>query len=584
MILPRFAHLILSYLLIISVVHAQSFLPLQPHKLRHAQEVEREAIAKKDSGLLAEAYYLYSKIYSASNDILTGQQYKLKSLRILERRGDSYQLGRLCVQLADIDREQKRYQSYWQYLNRARGIFQRIHSDKGLNEVYNSLGWFYADQQNAGKQPGSTPGFSADSIWHHLKKSELAAQRTNDPLELAIIKSHIGVYLTTNRPTEALPYYQAAIRIYEQQKKYNQLTISLASVAEIHLRLGHVQEAGQALAKARKLYADNHFAASSIWEQLDRAEMKYSQATGNWKSAFTRSEVLRRAETQRYETDRAGAISRLNIEYETEKKETLLKSQQTTLALNAENQRIQQRFLVSVSALLTVAIGVGVVLFRLYRQNRRISQRNAQLVSEQNHRVKNNLQVLSSLLSLQANRITDPVARRAIDESQLRVETMALLQRRLYDGDKLAMVSLPDFLPELVGIVLQTYRYEHVAVDFAIPYLDLDADTALRVGLIVNELTTNACKYAFANHTDPQLRVSVVQKKHDLTLIVADNGLGLPEKFRTEPSPRSFGLRLIQMQVAQLNGIHEFTNNNGTQFYMHFTPPSQHESTKNLNR
>ncbi len=141
MLQTRLALLFLSLLPGARAVYAQSFLPLQPHKLRYAQEVEREALAKNDSGQLAEAYYLYSKLYGAANDLVTGQRYKLKSLRILERRGDSYQLGRLCVQLADIDREQKRYRSYWQYLRGCLGLCFTDFSGHQSNHrpVYNGL-------------------------------------------------------------------------------------------------------------------------------------------------------------------------------------------------------------------------------------------------------------------------------------------------------------------------------------------------------------------------------------------------------------------------------------------------------------
>lgn len=90
----------------------------------------------------------------------------------------------------------------------------------------------------------------------------------------------------------------------------------------------------------------------------------------------------------------------------------------------------------------------------------------------------------------------------------------------------------------------------------------------------MNELTTNACKYAFADHANPQLRISVGQQKQELTLTVTDNGPGHDwpghNWHRTAPSPRSFGLRLIQMQVAQLNGNYSFERNDGTRFSMQF--------------
>ncbi|MFD2936407.1 sensor histidine kinase [Spirosoma flavum] len=217
---------------------------------------------------------------------------------------------------------------------------------------------------------------------------------------------------------------------------------------------------------------------------------------------------------------------------------------------------------------------MSIVFFRLYRKNQCIGATNAELVKEQNHRVKNNLQIVSSLLSLQANRLTDESAKNAVAEGQLRVEAMAILHRQLYDGDQLAMINPAEFIPELVDMVLQTFGYTHVRLVYDIDAFVLPADSALPVSLILNELTTNACKYAFPDHPDPVFHVSCRQKKNQIDLLVADNGPGMLPQFPIDArstSSTSFGMRLIQMQVDQLRGMYTFAKQTGTVFTLTFT-------------
>ncbi len=228
---------------------------------------------------------------------------------------------------------------------------------------------------------------------------------------------------------------------------------------------------------------------------------------GNWKWAFDQLQKLHELNRNRYLADREGAVSRLSVEYETEKKEAQLKSQQKELALTAENFKNQRRFLAAMSALFLLAVGASASFYGLFRKNQRLNQQNALLVREQNHRVKNNLQLVSSLLSLQSNRLTDESAKVAVEDSKRRIEVMTTLQRKLYDGNELATVVLADFVGEVVEAVLEVFGQQQVDVQYDIETaLKTSDDVALRIGLIINELTTNACKYAFPQHPHPTFR------------------------------------------------------------------------------
>ncbi len=570
----RFALIITTWLVIAQVTDAQPFLPLQPKKLAMANEKHHDAIATHDSILLADAYYDYGKIYKAASDYTTAQRWYLKALRILASRGDSYLVARVYLRLSDIEDALGHRPESLRYASVALQVSQRARSARGIALAYGVISRELASRWATSQNPTKTNPLY-DTVWHYYTYIKQYHQRLNDTLGLAEINTSMGDLLLTAHDRRGFAYMKESWQAYQQLKRpYAQVGL-MQLMAKAHIRFGEPDQAWPLLKQAERLYARTEVRLDYTDRHFVETYIGYYKAKGDYRHATEQLEKLQTIARHEAETDRAGAISRLNVEYETEKKEALLKSQQTKLTLNAQNRRVQQWFLVAVSALFLLATVASVVFFRLYRQNQRISQRNAELVREQNHRVKNNLQVLSSLLSLQANRIENNAARQAIEDSQLRVETMALLQRRLYDGDRLAMVSLSEFIPDLVATVLQTFGYDQVETRFNLIPVELNADAALRIGLIVNELTTNACKYAFADHPAPVLTLSVASENRHLTVSVADNGPGLPEKYRAAPgraapAPLTFGLRLVQMQVAQLNGSYCFDNEQGAHFSMRF--------------
>jgi two-component sensor histidine kinase len=390
-------------------------------------------------------------------------------------------------------------------------------------------------------------------------------------MALRLLKHNLGYDLLQRKDPKAIVYLQEALAICIQQKEIGEQVVGMLSLSQAYIAFGKFQKGYELLsrAKAIKDTLPANFSNDYTGSQLFEGHwVQYYQAIGDWKQAFEHLSKLSDLERNRLWADREGIMSRLSVEYETEKKEAQLKSQQKELALNTENLKNQRRFLATVLVLLVGAIGASVAFYRLYRQNQRISRRNAELVREQNHRVKNNLQVVSSLLNLQSNRLADEAAKQAVGESQSRIETMAILHRRLYDSDQLVGVYLNEFIEDVTERVLQSFGYYDIYPEYTIPSLAIEADHALRIGLIINELVTNACKYAFPDNDAPAFRIACIQQGSYLTLTVSDNGSGF---VYSPKSVKTFGMRLIEMQVEQLEGTYEFqSDGNGTVFWMKF--------------
>ena len=188
------------------------------------------------------------------------------------------------------------------------------------------------------------------------------------------------------------------------------------------------------------------------------------------------------------------------------------------------------------------------------------------LLKEIHHRVKNNLQIISSLLNLQAGKVTDPHTIQALRESQARVRSMALIHEKLYQSDSLASIDFGGYVKSLATDLFRSYQRGLSGVQLKIEVVEvaLELDQAVPCGLILNELMTNALKYAFPDGRNGTLRVELrARPGHVLSLRVADDGVGMPPEFNLATS-KSLGLQLVHSLVAQLDGRLDMENTNGT--------------------
>lgn len=205
------------------------------------------------------------------------------------------------------------------------------------------------------------------------------------------------------------------------------------------------------------------------------------------------------------------------------------------------------------------------------------------LLNEVHHRVKNNLQVISSLLNLQATHVSDPRLRSILNESQSRVRAMALTHQLLYERKDYSRINLGEYLERLAQLLLNSYRQEssHITLRRALPaapqYLDLER--AIPCGLVVNELVTNAFKHAFPTGQSGEIRIELQAIGGELELLVADNGNGLPADFDMN-NIKSLGLQLVPLLVDQLGGRFTVEAGPGARFSLRFpaNPPQRKSS------
>ena len=263
-------------------------------------------------------------------------------------------------------------------------------------------------------------------------------------------------------------------------------------------------------------------------------------------------------------------------------------------------QRAQQiQYMTAGVGLLLVLLSMLITQYFLIRRaNRRLSVQNGiistnsqqlesqsgqlrTLMKELHHRVKNNLAIVSSLLNLQMNGLHDEKAKQAVRVGQQRVEAMSLIHQQLYQTDHLTVVNMQDYLSDLVHSLMNAYGYQAdgLRLQFEVDEQNLDVDVAIPIGLIINELVSNAFKHAYNQQPDPLLRIGLRQVKDPslsgITLEVQDNGPGVEaaDWQRATTGRQSFGKRLIASLSEQLEGQFELINEDGALFRLYIPRP-----------
>lgn len=208
------------------------------------------------------------------------------------------------------------------------------------------------------------------------------------------------------------------------------------------------------------------------------------------------------------------------------------------------------------------------------REVEELKQRNAEqkeiMLREIHHRVKNNLAIVISLLNLQLRNNTDSELSRIIRDIEMRIRSMALIHEHLYRSENLDRIPLASYLHSLTTIITGTFSGHRINIVTSLDATDVTIETALPIGLIANELLTNAFKYAFPLHQEGEIQVHLHKlDESEFTLVIRDNGIGLPESFSLD-SEKSLGMFIVKLLVEQLDGEIEIGRNQGTSFTIHF--------------
>lgn len=472
------------------------------------------------------------------------------------------------------------------------GLGEKLGDKKAIAMAYSDLSNLFWKQSKIEK-----------GLEFGLKSVKLFEERGLNDLDYDFTLYVVGNnYLDMGKHQDALNYFKHAIAIGERYGFYNNLSDIYISLTDLHSYLGQYKKAEEAGNNAVK-YAEllnNNFMLMRSWlsiGKLQNLQGKYlsaieslqkciaiatpafgdefylSQAyealgkayvgNHNYKDAYAAFESYDRLKKQIFTAEADQRISKLLTEFDVADMNNTIQVQ----GIKIKHQRLIQTLVIIISCLLLLLLLVLYILYKNNKKKNKLLQKQNQekefLLKEIHHRVKNNLEIISSLLSLQSAQIRNPEIRDFMKDSRNRVYSMSMIHQKLYQGKTLSAIDMKDYLINLAEHIMDSFQTgDRINLTNRVDPVELDVDSAIPIGLIVNELITNALKYAFPNKSNGTIEI-VLQKMHEnkLFLEVADDGIGQAEGHSNKDG---FGTQLINLLVQQMDGIKYDNTKNGT--------------------
>jgi len=548
-------------------------------------------------------------------------QYHEASLKAKKKLGDQEAMATSYINIGNVLSNQGNYAKAIGMYTKALRISEKGNNIKGISSCLNNIGIIYKDQGNYDEAINyyneslkilTGANFKGDRIntLNNLGSAYMEKGDYNGSLEFyelsltecrtvdykrgeAANLNNIGsVFWYQNDYPKALDYYNRSLSIRREIEDTPGIANSLSSIAIAHhsteeypkaiefnlLALAIADSSGFLVLKREILFAlyGDYKMNNNPKKALNTYE-EYIVVRDSIASDENKQEVIR----QKYK-----------YEYEKKSDAERIRNEENLKVIEAEKEREQTKkyALYGGLALLLVFVGFMYNRFRITRKQKRIIEfqkgevevKNKEiessleeketLLKEIHHRVKNNLQVISSLLSLQADRMDDKKALKAIQESQSRVKSMALVHQNLYQTDHLSNIEFQRYLEQLIGNMSASNKTagQEVAMVINANGHSFNIETAVPLGLIVNELVSNAYKHAFTANAMGRIDVTIRSISDGIYyLTVSDNGKGIEGEIDVKKS-KSLGLKLVNILSRQLKGKLNIKYEGGTAFEIEF--------------
>ena len=480
-------------------------------------------------------------------------EYLLQSIAINEHMGNLELLGSNFINLGIVLSNIDRVDEALEYYRKAIPIKEEANDDKSLGNVHNNI----AIEFRKRKQYDSALQYNKLAIKY---RKQAKAYR-----DLAASSSNLGIlYFYLGKKDSTLILFKEALKTYEKIGEQREIARTYFNISELY----RMQEQnGRALTNL-ELSLDGARKANSK-EQIRDALLGLARVNAS-KNDYA-SAYKYRLDYELYKdsllNDRNNkTVLELTEKYESEKKDNQITAleldQQTSKLLLAKSEN-ERNILIAISIAVLLA---AVLLFLLFRSKRRSLKEREILLKEIHHRVKNNLQIISSLLNLQAGSLEDEAAASAVKEGQHRVKSMALIHQKLYSEEDIRGVDIQDYFENLLSALFAAFGVSHVDHEVNTNGIKLDVDTVIPIGLIVNELITNSIKYAFVGKEAGVLNIDLTETSGRLELVVRDSGEGMDEV--ALKTSNSFGWKMIKSLSRKLKAEINIINDEGTAVHL----------------
>ncbi|MDN3664309.1 histidine kinase dimerization/phosphoacceptor domain -containing protein [Algibacter miyuki] len=514
----------------------------------------------QDSMDIASSSHFIGTLNTFLGNNVVAQKHLIEVSEIYDAIGTVEQKAKINNSLAgfylNIDQLKKGEEQYLKALEQ----YEILQDSGGLASVHANLGLLYTDLNEFKKAE------------RHLMKQKGYNAVFPTLREMGFHYDFLGLLRQKQeRLQDAYQEHFKALKIRENLSSTYNLCESKLNMGEILIKLKRYPEAIVHLKDVFKY--DEH---KSLYQQ-QRAYQLLSEAnekSGHFKDALSDFKAFKELSDSIYSKESIEIIAEKDAQYSQQKQENKI------ALLNNEKKISEEKASRSKVIALLTSIGLLWLIMAaiaLYKMYSKINHKNQiitkalkdreLLLHETHHRVKNNLQLISSLLNLQSKYVVDEKVYEVLQNGRNRVQSMAILHKNLYVGEELDMINIQNYFEGLVENILNSYNKSEEDMAFNIQAKDIvmDVESVIPIGLIVNELVTNALKHAFPlNKTKkPSINIIMLEHDNDHQLIVKDNGIGFDEKMKNKAE--SFGQRLISLFTNKLKATVVINSQNGTE-------------------
>jgi two-component sensor histidine kinase len=456
-------------------------------------------------------------------------------------------------------------------------------TDKFIN-MYNDIGVFY----NAKKRSDSAQFYFLRAKNLLLQKKVSKDNEAFHKFFLALIDGNLALsYFNNGNVVDAIPflktdvYYSLKVNNYESAfNSYNLLTQCYINLKQNKLAKAYLDSAHFLIdEKVKGISPKLRFllTVANYYNSIN----DFSKSNQCYKHYLAINDSFQVLEKERQIKNQSVAISVEQSEIELNEKDKLLEQNKFE---EAKQKTFRAYMLAGIIILSTIIIFLILNNHnskkreeQLYIKNKQISSQNLlieqslkekeALIKEIHHRVKNNLQIISSMLSLQIGKISDKGMQSILRDAQQRINSISLTHQMLYQKDNISSISLGDYIENLVGQIEKTIFSSDIELITSISSRDrkINIDSAVPLGLLINEILTNAYKHAFSANEKGTVVVSLIDSDEECVLKISDNGKGLPENY-DKLNQNSMGMELINILADQLSANLKIERTNGTTF------------------
>lgn len=519
----------------------------------------------------------YSQMGNYSESLL----YSFKALKQKEKLGSKDQAAVELNNIGAIYCDIHNYSKALFYFTKARDISRRRNDPVSTALYTGNIGHCYQLLCDSAFEAGN------EALSLELQEKALGyyfaaltvSEEASDLDNAAVCLENIGIiYSNVYDHEKALPYLLRALEMYKTLGLKAEESYCQVMLGEAYRGLGQMAKAESAYTQALALAAETHSNYYLMEANLGNSEFYERTNRPDKALNYYKAYILYRDSI--FNTEKVRALAHTELNYEFEKKEAALKFENDKIVYQLESDNKLHR---QWRLFFMVAIGLGVIVLliakRAYDNKKKLAamlaaedQRKDVLLQEVHHRINNNLQIISSLLTLQADHAENEKLSEYLVQSQNRIQALSAMHELLYDTDSPLEINMKEYLNKVLDF------HRGVAGSLPVPVM-IEEDIAsvffptklaVPIALIVNELVTNSLKYAFAGKADGLVKVSLAKKTGEdkWELSVSDNGRGLPEE--GDGRKDSLGLRLVHIMTRQIKGTFLPKNARGASFSLIF--------------